>query len=357
MDAVNLYAEVTSWANLLSAYRRAARGKRGQAAVAAFDHQVADRLVALQQELMGRTYVPGAYVNFTIHEPKRRKISAAPFRDRVVHHALCSVLEPLFERRFIADSYANRVGKGTHLAVDRLQQLARRFHYVLRMDVVKHFPSIDHAVLRETLARVVRDEDMLWLIDAVLASGDGLLADEYAMVYFPGDDLLAACRARGLPIGNQTSQFWSNCYLDPFDQFVKRELRCRGYLRYVDDLALFSNSRRELWSWKRAVMDRLAALRLTAHEEAAQVMPVRCGIPWLGFVVYPSHRRVKARNVRNATRRLVLRLDDYTAGRISFAELDASVQGWINHVRYADSWGLRGRVLARAGLAVESLDA
>ncbi|MBK7673654.1 MAG: RNA-directed DNA polymerase [Candidatus Accumulibacter sp.] len=144
---------------------------------------------------------------------------------------------------------------------------------------------------------------------------------------FPGDDLLAACRPRGLPIGNLSSQFWSNCYLHPFDQFVTRELRCSAYLRYVDDFALFSDSKRELWAWKRALVDRLAQLRLTIHAREAQVLPTYCGIPWLGFVVYPTHRLVKARKVRATADHLGERLDDYLAGRISFGEFDASVRG------------------------------
>jgi hypothetical protein len=164
--------------------------------------------------------------------------------------------------------------------------------------------------------------------------------------WFSGDDLLAALRPRGLPIGNLTSQFWSNCYLDAFDHFVKRELRCPAYLRYVDDMALFSDSKRELWHWQQAVMERLAGLRLTIHPEA-QVTPVQHGIPWLGFIVYPDHRRVKARNVRNFRRRLRERWQEYCDGVISFAEFDASVQGWINHVRSADTWGLRRQVLAQ----------
>ena len=340
-----LFEQVVAWENLLEAFRKAARGKRGRPAVAAFEHRVADRLIDLQDELRRRAYRPGAYVNFHVHDPKVRKISAAPFRDRVMHHALCNVLEPLFERRFIFDSFANRPGKGTHRAVDRLQTFARRYRYALRLDVVQHFPSIDHAVLRETLARVIRDGEVLDLVDRVLAGGAGVLDTEYRMVWFPGDDLLAACRPRGLPIGNLTSQFWSNCYLDPLDHFVKRELRCRGYLRYVDDLALFSDSRAELWAWKRALVDRLAVLRLIVHGESAHVAPVESGIPWLGFVVYPHHRRVKARNVRRFTRRLRARWGEYCRDEISFAEFDASVQGWINHVRYADTWGLRRQVL------------
>ena len=223
--ASDAYRRICDWENLLAAYGKAARGKRGRRAAAVFEYQLADRLLEVKHELETHSYRPGAYVHFHINETKRRKISAAPFRDRVVHHALCNVIEPRFEARFIPDSYANRVGKGTHRAVDRLQQLAQRHHYVLRGDIVKHFPSIDHAVLRDTLARVVPEDDVMALIERVLASGAGVLDDEYEVVYFPGDDLFAACRPRGLPIGNLTSQFWSNCYLHPFDQFVTRGLR------------------------------------------------------------------------------------------------------------------------------------
>jgi retron-type reverse transcriptase len=344
------FEKITAWENLLAAYHKAARGKRGEVAVARFEHQLADHLLALQDDLHNHRYRPGDYVHFYIHEPKRRKISAAPFRDRVVHHALCNVIEPWFERRFIFDSYANRVGKGTHRAIDRLQHFARRYPYVLRLDIVKHFPSIDHAILRDILARVIREDDVRWLVDTIIASGAGVLEDEYDVVWFPRDDLLAPLRPRGLPIGNLTSQFWSNCYLDPFDHFVKRELRCRAYIRYVDDMALFSDSKSELWRWKAAIRERLATLRLTYHKPAAQVGVVAAGIPWLGFIVYPHHRRIKARNVHNFTRRLRARWQDYCDGSISFAEFDASVQGWINHVRYADSWGLRKHLLTRQPL-------
>ena len=132
-----------------------------------------------------------------------------------------------------------------------------------------------------------------------------MLADEYDMVYFPGDDLFAASlRPRGLPIGNLTSQFWSNVYMNALDWFVVRELGCPAYLRYVDDFALFADGKRQLWEWKEAVLAFLADLRLTVHESAAQVQPVASGIPWLGFVVYPTHRLLKRRNVVNFARRL-----------------------------------------------------
>lgn len=176
---------------------------------------MADKLLELQHDLIQRTYRPGNYRHFAIYEPKRRKISAAPFRDRVVHHAVCNLIEPMFEARFIADSYANRVGKGTHHAVDRLQAFAYRYRYVLRADIVQHFPSIDHAILKETLFKVVQDEALRWLIDGIIAGGVGVLTDAYDMVYFLNDDLFALHRPRGLPIGNLTSQFWSNCFSIP----------------------------------------------------------------------------------------------------------------------------------------------
>lgn len=208
-------------------------------------------------------------LSLTIREPKRRRISAAPFSDRVVQRALCNVIEPVFEAQFIGDSYANRIGKSTQRAVARLQQFSRRFRYVLRLDIVQHFPAIDHAILLGTLA----------------------------------------------------------------------------YLRHVDDFALFASDKQTLWRWKAALREFLAGLRLQFHEGSAQVQPVQSGIPWLGFVVFPTHRRVKARKVMQATRRRGDRFSAWQRSEISFAEFDASVQGWINHVRYADSGGLRRHVL------------
>ncbi len=282
-----------------------------------------------------------------IHDPKHRRISAAPFRDRVVHHALCNVIEPIFEKQFIPDSYANRRFKGTHRAIDRLQAFSRKYRYVLRIDIVKHFPSIDHTILRDILAETIEEDETLWLIDRIIQSGEGVLANEYQMVYFPGDDLFAINRPRGLPIGNLTSQFWSNVYMSPLDCFVTETLRCPSYLRYVDDFALFSDSKRELYEWKQAIIEFLCGLRLTIHEPQAQVIPCMHGIPWLGFVVFPTVRYPKARNVVKFSRRLRTRWSEYCAGEITFAEFDASVKGWINHVRFADSWGLRTYVLGK----------
>lgn len=336
-----LFSHLTSWDNLWEAYHKAARGKRGRAAAAQFEFRLADYLLALQHELQTQTYVPGDYQHFFIASPKRRKISAAPFRDRVVHHALCNVIEPLFEPRFHPHSYANRIGKGTHRAIDQLQAYARRYRYVLRLDIVRHFPSIDHAILKEALFRTIKAPPIRWLIETILQSGEGVLADEYEMVYFAGGNLLARLRPRGLPIGNLTSQFWSNCYLNSFDWFVTRQLGCNAYLRYVDDFALFSNSKQQLQTWLSQIETRLAALRLTLHRTEAQATVTAAGIPWLGFRVYPTHRLLKRRNLVQFRQRLKHKVVLYRAGAIPFSEVDAGVQGWINHVRYGDTWGVR----------------
>jgi retron-type reverse transcriptase len=341
---VAMYAQLTSWNNLLLAYQRAAKGKRGQPNVAAFEHDLELNLLQLQTELRDKSYQPGNYHSFYIHEPKRRLISAAPFRDRVVHHALCNLIEPIFERSFIADSYANRVGKGTHRALDRCQAFARRYRYVLPCDIRQFFPSIDHAILRTTLARKIPDEEVMWLVDQITASGQGVLTEQYEMVWFPGDDLLAGLRPRGLPIGNLTSQFWANCYLNPFDHFVKRELRCLAYVRYVDDMLLFSDDKQTLWRWQAAVIERLAGLRLTIHP-GAHARPTTEGIPFLGFVVYPSHRRLKRRKVVHFRRRLQEKLRVYGAGDCAMGDVGVTIRGWLNHARYGDTWGLRRAIL------------
>jgi retron-type reverse transcriptase len=340
-----MFARLTRWDNLLLAYRKAARGKRGKANVAAFEHRLEDNLCQLQDELRRQIYQPGPYHSFFIHEPKRRLISAAPFRDRVVHHALCNLIEPIFERSFIEDSYANRLGKGTHLALNRCQQFARRYRYVLQGDIRQFFPGLDHAILRDILWRKVDDPQLRWLIDQILLGGAGVHSETYEMAWFAGDDLLAALRPRGLPIGNLTSQFWANCYLNPFDHFVKRRLRCRGYLRYVDDFLLFADDKDMLWIWKSEVEARLARLRLTIHP-GAHPRPVTEGIPFLGFVVYPEHRRLKRRKGIHYRKRFRRLAACYTAGQIDLEDLTASVRGWANHARYGNTTGLRKAVLS-----------
>ena len=343
----NLYPRIWAYENLHTAWRNAARRKRRSAGVASFEYALTDNLLQLEEELQTQTYRPGSYTHFRITSPKPRLISAAPFRDRVVHHALVQQIEPIFEARFSRDSYACRVGKGTHAALHRCQEFARRYPYVLQCDVVQFFPAIDHTLLRNILFRTIADEQTRWLIDQILASGEGVLTDEYAIVYFPGDDLLAALRPRGLPIGNLTSQFWANCYLNELDQFIKRQLRCRAYLRYVDDFLLFSDRKRQLWAWRQAIINFLAHLRLTVHERSSTVYPVSNGIPFLGFVTYPSHRLLKRRNGIAFSRRFRQQLRQLAAGTLDYADVAAAVRGWLAHAAHGDTYGLRRALVSQ----------
>ena len=338
----HLYSQVCAFENLYLAYRKARKGKRGKVYVAEFERAYEDELLSLQNELCSKTYLPGSYQSFHVHEPKKRLISAAPFRDRVVHHALCRVIEPIWERRFIDTSYANRVGKGTHRALGKTTEYARRYRWFLQCDVRQFFPSIDHTILRNELARLIADQDVLWLCDVILQSGVGVLSEQYDMSWFPGDDLLSANRPRGLPIGNLTSQFLANVYLNQFDHYVKRELKCIAYVRYVDDFLLFGDDLLQLYRWRNKIIEKLAVLRLTIHEESAQVYAVKSGIPFLGFRIYPEHRRIKRRKVICYRRKLKQSLTE----NFTYQGLQSSIRGWVNHARYGDTWGLRNRMFS-----------
>lgn len=341
----NLYPRIVSFANLERAFHKARRGKRGQANVAAFECNLDVELLQLHDELRSETYRPGGYRHFHLYDGKPRRISAAPFRDRVVHHALCNVIEPIWEARFIHDSYACRVGKGTHAALDRCTYFARRYPYVLQCDVVQFFPSVDHPILRTLLAHHVACPPTLRLMDKIIDSGAGIHRERYQMQWFPGDDLLAATRHRGLPIGNQTSQFWANVYLHQLDRFAKQDLRCKAYLRYCDDFMLFAPDKPTLHRWRREIEAFLTTLRLKIHDHKTSVHPVRNGIPFLGFLVFPAHRRLARPNGVKFQRRYKRQRQQLARGEISREQLDQSVQAWIAHTGHGDTWGLRRALL------------
>ncbi len=340
-----LWAQLTSAPNLFMAYKLAARGKRGTAAVADFERNLEDNIFLLRAALLDGSYAHDAYHSFYIHDPKKRLISAAAFKDRVVHHALCQVIEPFFERKFIFDSYANRIGKGSHRALDRTTQYLRRFACYQQLDIRQYFASIDHQLLHQTLAETIADEKVLALCAAILDSGRGVLHEAYEMVYFDGDDLLAASRPRGLPIGNLTSQFWANVYLNKLDHYIKRPLKCKGYVRYVDDMLLFADSKAQLHDWWQAVVAFLGKLRLTIHAQQAQPTPVRQGVTFLGFRCFPDHRRLKREKVIHAWQRIKQNHAMLKRGEMPQADFSQRLQSWVNHARYGDTWGLRCALL------------
>lgn len=327
-----LFPKIVSFANLLEAAHKAARGKRERPNVLTFFRELEDNLFALREELLERTYRPGRYHTFSIYRPKARMISAAPFRDRVVHHALMNVIGPLLERGFIWDSYANRLGKGTHRAIRRFQWFQRRQAYVLQCDIKKYFPSIDHDILKAMIHRRIADASTLWLIDQIVdASNDQVFVCDY----FHGDDLFApTARRRGLPIGNLTSQFFANLYLTPFDHFVNEDLGCGAYVRYVDDFALFANSKHRLQEWRRVIANFLDSYRLRLHPRRVQISSCHVGKRFLGQILYRSHRRLPGENVRRFRRRL------RAWERFPPENLAQRIASWIGHAEQADTRGL-----------------
>ena len=284
----------------------------------------------------------GAYQSFTIFDPKTRQISAAPYRDRVVHHALCQVIDPLFERTFIYDSYANRPKKGSHRAIERYQQYARKYPYVLKCDIRKFFPSVDHEILKQELRWKIACPDTLWLIDTII---DHSNRQEPHELYFPGDDLWTPYqRRRGLPIGNLTSQFWANVYMNRLDHFVKEELRVPGYIRYVDDFVLFGSCKSDLRTWYKEVTDYLVRLRLILHPRKTQIFQTKKGVPFLGFQVFPNYRYVQKAKTKRHHRYLKKQLKGLADPPMP--NFISGLNSWLGHVRFGQCQRLESQTFS-----------
>lgn len=338
----NLYDPICSLDNLLLAAHKAGLGKRHKTYVDRFRMNLEPEIWGLREELLTGSYRPGTYRTFTIRDPKPRLISAAPFRDRVVHHALCNVIEPLWERRFVSESFANRTGKGTAAARDHFAAGIRKYRYVLHLDVRKFFPSMDHAVLKAQFRRVIRCRPTLNLMDHLV---DASNPQEPVAWYFEGDDLWGPVNRRhGLPLGNQTSQFFANVYLDPIDHFIKETLRCRHYVRYVDDLALFSDDKEELRRALREVGERTAGLRLRLHPRKSRLYRCDEGVTFLGLRFWPGRRRLARPNVLRVTRRLQFQMRALSEGRLTRDEVVGSWRGWMGHALQARAHGLVRRL-------------
>lgn len=341
-----IWDSVTSFENLLRAYRKARRGKGGRPVVAAFGLNLERELLALQRTLQHGSHQPGEYRLFTIYERKPRLIAAAPFCDRVVHHAVMQVIEPPIDRTFISDNYACRVGKGVHAAVGRYQAWAQTYRYVLKMDIQQYFPSIDHELLKEKLRQRIRDVRVLALLDCIIESSPQRTA---APQYFPGDDLLTPLdRRAGIPIGNLTSQFFANLYLDDFDHAIKQQWRVRPYLRYVDDMVVLGHDKVQLAELRAAVHERLVADRLHLHPRKAHISPVADGLNLLGYVVYPTRRRLRNDNGYRFARKLRRMVVAYRMGHLEWASVVASTRSWIGHAQHADTDALRRVMFSQA---------
>lgn len=350
MADTELFLRWTSFRELWAASLRAARGKRRRGNVAQallFRESV---LLDLHDRLRDGSWRPGGARQHTIDDGKRRVISAAPFPDRIVHQALCATLGPLLDRHLIPHTYACRVGLGTHAALRQARLWTGSYRYVLHLDVEKYFPSIDHTILWAQLERDLRCPRTLEVCRLILAAG--LQGISSHRVHFPGDDLFSPQdRAVGLPIGNLTSQHFANRYLSPVDHRAKDRLRIRPYLRYMDDMLLFSDDKEQLRAWGHQLEEACWKQRLRLHPW--QVRPCKGGVGWLGFRLFPGLVRVKSVAVKRALHRLESLKEQASSSPEAQARFWASLQATLAHFKHADSWRLRTQVLRRLGVLDE----
>lgn len=322
-----LSEELCSFQNLHKAFRRAfgASGRHQEACE--FHFHLEKELLRLKEELEDNTYQPSPYRYFEISDPKKRTISVAPFRDRIVHHALVGILEPVFEKRFIYDSYATRKEKGTHKAIRRAQEFMKKNYFFLKTDVAKYFDSISHDILMELLRTKIKDENVLILAERIIRNSDTSREIQEGV---------------GLPIGNLTSQFFANVYLDPQDHYMKDKLGVKYYIRYMDDMVMFSDSRNELKSLLKQMRFFLRdRLKLVLKERVTQINTRLHGLPFLGFRVFPNLLRIRQENFRRLKGRMRQREKEFENGLISEETFVMSVRSMFEHIGFADSLNLR----------------
>lgn len=336
-----LWGELTSWQNLYSAYRKACKHKKSKPETAEWMFNCERLLLELQSELREKRYKPKAYKYFLIKEPKERLISVAAFRDRVVHHALVNVIETHFDRTFIKDSYATRKNKGLHLAVKAAQDYARQCSWFLKLDIRKYFACIDHEILLELIQRKVKDLQVLELCSIILNN----------------QNLSMGCsEGTGVPVGNLTSQFFANIYLNQLDQFVKQKLKYKAYVRYMDDFILFANDPERLKCDLHLIREYLfTTLRLSIKEESVQLNRIGQGVPFLGYRVFQNLIRIRRENLKRCLRGIRLQESAFAKGTIDSEKLYQSTRSRLGFIGFADSYRLQQKIWGKNQQAVPTV--
>ncbi|OQP12614.1 group II intron reverse transcriptase domain-containing protein [Geobacillus thermoleovorans] len=343
----NLYAQIIDYENLWNAYLNARKNKRFRGDVLEFTHNVEENLIQIQNELIYKTYKVGRYREFYVYEPKKRLIMALPFRDRVVQWAIYQVIEPLFDRQFIKDSYACRKGKGVQAAADRLQYWMRKLDrsyenpYYLKLDISKYFYRIDHDVLISILRRKIKDEDLMWLLETIIHSED----TKFGVPLGDHDFEQERIDGVGMPIGNLTSQLFANLYLNELDQYAKHELHAHYYIRYMDDVVILHPDKRELWKMLEEIDIFLRSeLRLQLNNKTA-IRPIRQGIEFVGYRIWPTHRKLKKKTAKKMKRRLRYLKKAYARGEVSADEVRATLMSYLGLMKHADCHRLKQKIL------------
>ncbi|MDP2750440.1 MAG: reverse transcriptase domain-containing protein [Nanoarchaeota archaeon] len=331
----NLWRELCSYENLELAFKKARKHKTLKRDVAEFEKNLEENLLQIRVDLLFNSYKPMPLETFIIRDPKTRKISKSDFRDRVVHHALCNIIEPIFEKSFIYDSFANRFGKGTLKAVERFDCFKRkvsknntRKSFVFKADIRHYFDAVDHNTLVSIIKNKIKDKRIIWLIKTILCNHRTKEKD------------------KGMPLGNLTSQFFANVYLDELDYFVKHKLKADFYIRYVDDFVILHTNKNKLEVWKTEINSFLGeSLKLELHPEKSKINELNKGVCFLGFRVFYHHRLLKKSNLQSMQRKLASLKENFENGKTDYDEVYSSIQGWLAYATHGNSHNLKKKYL------------
>ena len=330
--AGHLYHRIYEYDNLAAAFAKAVKGKHDRAEVIAFKQHFNVNMLNLQDQLIRHEPDIGHYRYFMVFDPKLRSICAASFLERVLHHAIMNVCEPVFEAYAVYDSYACRKGKGSLKALERATGFSRRFPWYLKLDIKKYFNCIDHGIMMSLLKRRFKDKDLLSLFEKILAT------------YY-------TAQGKGLPIGNLISQHLANFYLGLFDHWIKEEQQWKGYLRYMDDMLFFGKTRHSLKNELHLIRSFLEnRLRLDVKENI-QLNRCRCGIPFLGYRLFPHGLRLSAQSRKRFVEKFSNYEKKWIEGVWTQKELVRHVEPLIAFTRNADTYMFRRKVLTDLGLA------
>jgi len=329
----DLWNKVFKYNNLYSAYIKARRGKTGKKYVIEFEKNLKANLIQLQSELILHSYSPKALVTFIIKDPKTRTINKSEFRDRIIHHALCNIIEPILEKSFIYDSYANRVGKGTLKAIERYESFLRKITnnysgnvYVLKADIKSYFDNVNHEILINIIKTKIKDKEIIWLIRKILSNHE-------------------TNKGCGMPLGNLTSQFFANVYLNELDNFVKRNLKVEFYIRYVDDFVILETNREILEEYKKQIEIFLKTnLNLILHPQKTKIISLSRGVTFLGLRVFPYYRLLKKSNIRHFKRKINEYYNLFNKNYIAYDDIYVRFEGWYAYSKNANTFELRKSV-------------
>lgn len=303
-------------------------GKGKKMDVLKFEKNLEQELFQLHRDLRDKTYKHGGYTDFFICDPKLRHIHKATVRDRVLHHAVYQIINPIFEPMFIATSFSCRIRKGSHKGVDVAEKIIRKVSrnytqscYVLKCDVKKFFDSIDHSILLSLIQKKVKDGDVMWLIEEIIGS----FISGYSNLFTRG----------GVPIGNLTSQLFANVYMNEFDQYIKQELKVEYYCRYTDDFIIISKDKKYLENLIEPISQFLGDhLKLQLHPYKVEIIKAHQSVDFLGYVLRPYHRLMRKRTLKRVERKLKDKFNAYTTGatsKDSFKQTFASYLGVLSH--------------------------